>query len=146
MQAFKEPPEEKEQGEIKLMAREQYLQWSEYYLFQEELGEIVDIRSVTRDSSDDSDSRSVSLSQQTLAGSSRDLPSSVAGAQTEPGVERPKRKLHCKFQWENKRQVQYPEEGESLYQSWTQSRPTLVPAAHSRELLGRSMLSHVQGT
>ncbi len=66
-------------------------------------------------------------------GSSRNLPGAVADAQmvqTELEAEQPKRKLHCEFQWEKKRQVQYLMEDEPLYQSWTHSRLTLLPAVH----------------
>ncbi len=77
--------------------------WSEMYLFQEELGEIVDIQSVVLDSSEESDSQSISLSQQTPADSFRDLPGSVASEQPELEMGQPKRKPHCAFQWEKKR-------------------------------------------
>ncbi len=123
------------------MDYDQYLHWSEYYLFQEELGEIIDIRSIMRDSSNESDLHITSLSQQILMGSSRNLPGTVADAQmaqTELEAEQPKRKLYCKFQWEKKRQVQYPMEGEPLYKSWTHSRPTLLPTTHLAKVYRRA--------
>ncbi len=119
------------------MVHEQYLRCSEHYLLQEELGEIVDIRTVTRDLSDESDLQAASLSQQTPAGSSKDLPSSVAGMQAESEAERLRRKPHCEFQWEKKRQVQYPVEGELQDQSWARSRPTLLPPVHSAKVYRR---------
>ncbi len=66
-------------------------------------------------------------------GSSRNLPGAVADvqmAQTESEAEQPKRKQHCEFQWEKKRQVQYRMEGDPLYQSRTRLRLTLLPTAH----------------
>ncbi len=53
------------------MDYDQYLHWDEYYLFQEALGEVVDIQSITRDSSDENDSQLTSASHQTPMGSSR---------------------------------------------------------------------------
>ncbi len=84
VQAFIEPPETKAQGLIRLMDYEQYLCWDEYYLFQEALGEVVDIRSITRDSSDESDSQMTSASHQMPMGSSKDLLGAAGGAPPEP--------------------------------------------------------------
>ncbi len=124
------------------MDHDQYLHWSEYYLFQEELREIIDIWSITKYSRVESDSQITSLSQQMPIGSSRDLPGAVITdvhmAPTESEAERPKRKPHCTFQWEKKRQVQYLMEGEPLYQSWTHSRPTLLPTIHSVKVYRRA--------
>ncbi len=61
------------------MDYDQYLNWSEYYLFQEALGEVIDIRSITRDLSDESDSQQTSASQQTPMGSSKDLLGATGG-------------------------------------------------------------------
>ncbi len=96
------------------MDHDQYLHWDQYYLFQEALGEVIDIWSITRDSSDESDSQMTSASHQTLMGSSRDLvgaAESGATGSTPPGLEapekeQPKRRPHCGFQWEKKGQVQ----------------------------------------
>ncbi len=115
----------------------QYLRWDEYYLFQEALGEVVDIRSITRDLSGKSDLQMTSVSHQTPMGSSKDLSGAAGGAPPEPeapGVEQLGRRPYCKFQWERKRQVQYPAEGEPLYQNWTQSRPTQIPNNHQAKV------------
>ncbi len=55
------------------MDPKQYQHWDQYYLFQESLGEIVNIRGITRDSSDESDSQTTTASHQTLMGSQINL-------------------------------------------------------------------------
>ncbi len=72
VQWFREPPEVKAQGPIQLMDYDQCLHWDEYYLLQEVLREVIDIRSITRDSSDESNLQMTSASHQVLMGSSKE--------------------------------------------------------------------------
>ncbi len=105
----------KAQGLIQPMDYSLYQRWDERYLLQEALGEVIDIWSITRDSSEESDSQMTSVSHQTPMGSSRDLVgaaglgatgSALPGLEAAPEEEWPRRRPHCEFQWEKKRQVQ----------------------------------------
>ncbi len=121
------------------MDPKQYRRWDQYYLFQESLGKIVNIQSIMRDLSDESDSQMTSVSHQTPMGSQSNLAgaakSGASGtvlpeASQAPEEEWPKRKPHCAFQWEKKRLIQYPVEGEPHYLNWARSRPTWIPDNH----------------
>ncbi|MCP4601974.1 MAG: hypothetical protein GY847_15905, partial [Proteobacteria bacterium] len=70
-EAFVPVPDQKVQGVIRQMELEQVQQWSQYCLFQESLGEIIDVRGLRKDSEDeDSDSRTTAMSsRQTPTGS-----------------------------------------------------------------------------
>ncbi len=77
-----EVPDTKVQQPIHQMEPDQLRLWSQYYLFQESLGEIADIRGIRRDSSDeDSDSRMTATSSRRMPmGSQSNLAASVSGA------------------------------------------------------------------
>ncbi len=87
----------KVQPPIHQMELDQLQRWSQYYLFQESLGEIAYIRGLRRDTSDeDSDSQTMAMSSgqtpmgcrsgQTLMGSQRDRTASVSGTSEAPGL------------------------------------------------------------
>ncbi len=80
-EAFVPVPEMKVQALIHQMEPDQVRNWNQYYLFQELLGEIADIRGLRRDLSDeDSDSRTTAMSsRQTPTGSQHDLAASTSG-------------------------------------------------------------------